>query len=117
MAKFPRDPLREQVWRERFAAWSKSGLSIRRFCRQQAIPETSFHFWLRKLRSREPGVAVTSKPSFVPVTVIPSRPMIATSIEVRCPSGHVALVPIHDAATIRQLFEALTASTKETSPC
>ena len=116
MANFQRDPLREQVWRERVAAWSKSGLSIRQFCRQHKLSEASFHFWRRELRTRSEA-SIPAKSKFIPLTVIPPQQNIAMTIEVRCPSGHVALVPIHNAATIRQLFDALTSPTKEGQPC
>lgn len=120
MARYIRDLARERLWRERVAAWSKSGLGIRAFCRQHNLPETSFHFWRRELRAREQNtsaVVSTSKPTFVPVTVIPAQPVIVTSIEVRCPSGHVVSVPINDGKMLRQLFEALTSPTKEASSC
>ena len=75
MARNIRDLTRERLWRERVTTWSKSGLGIREFCRRYTIPETSFHFWRRELRTREQSttaVATTSKSRFIPVTVIPS---------------------------------------------
>ena len=116
MANFQRDPLREQVWRERVAAWSKSRLSIRQFCRQHKLSEASFHFWRRELRTRSEASS-PAKSKFIPLTVIPPRTIIATKIEVRCPSGHVVSVPMNDAQTLRQLFEALATPAKETQPC
>lgn len=123
MARNIRDLSREQMWRERVVAWSKSGLGIRQFCRQHNLSEASFHFWRRELRTRDQNtsaVAITSKPMFVPVTVIPTQhaqPVIATKIEVRCPSGHVVSVPMHDGRVLRQLFEALTSPAKEEVSC
>ena len=53
MARKPRDPGLERAWRERVARWSTSGLSVRAFCRQHGLIETSFYYWKRELRARE----------------------------------------------------------------
>ncbi|MFO0935533.1 MAG: transposase [Gemmataceae bacterium] len=120
MARHIRDLAREQMLRKRVAAWSKNGLGIRAFCRQHKLSEASLHFWRRELRAREQNstaVATASKHRFVPVTVIPAQPVNVTSVEVRCPSGHVASVPMNDVQTLRHLFEALTSPAKETLSC
>ena len=55
--RWVRDPVKERYWRQQLARWQKSGLSIRSFCREQKISETSFYAWRRELiiRSRENG--------------------------------------------------------------
>ena len=51
MARKPRDPAQERAWRERVARWSTSGQSVRAFCQQHGLIETSFYYWKRELRA------------------------------------------------------------------
>ena len=121
MAKISRDPVREQHWRERVTAWAASGLSVRAFCQQHQLTETTFHHWRRELRDRDDAAASPARPRFVPVTVLPAAEPVASSatlaVEVRCPSGHVVSLPNADVATLRSLFAALAPLTGEASPC
>ena len=111
-----RDPQRERFWRETIAAWQHSGRTIRDFCRDRQLTETSFHFWRRELRARAAtrrAAATTPRPSatppaFVPVAIVP-EPSVAAALEVRCPSGHVVSLSGVDADTLRALFAALAA--------
>ena len=122
MAKISRDPVREQHWRERVTAWAASGLSVRAFCQQHQLTETTFQYWRRELRVRDEAASSSSaRPTFVPVTVLPAAEPVASSatlaVEVRCPSGHVVSLPNADVATLRSLFAALAPLTGEASPC
>lgn len=127
MARGQRDPVLERQWRERVARWQASGLSARAFCRQHGLAEASFYYWKRELRSRDaalpPDVAAAprksaswpkSPPVFVPVTVLPGS-MLA--VEVRCPSGHVVLLPACDVASLTAVLSALTPPEREARPC
>jgi hypothetical protein len=60
MARKSRDPALERAWRERVARWAASGLSVRAFCRQQGLIETSFYYWKRELRAREASVTAAT---------------------------------------------------------
>ena len=92
MARRQRDLERERQWRERMTRWQASGLSVRAFCGQQGLLETSFHYWKRELRARDQTAsraaplspAKSSQPTFVPLTLLPAA---TVSVEVRCPSG------------------------------
>ena len=121
MAKISRDPVREQHWRERVTAWAASGLSVRAFCQQHQLTETTFHHWRRELRDRDDAAASPARPRFVPVTVLPAAEPVASSatlaVDVRCPSGHVVTVPVDDPATLRTLFAALASLAEEPRPC
>ena len=121
MAKGQRDLVREQHWRERVAEWVTSGLSIRAFCDQHQLTETTFHHWRRELRDRDDAAAAApARPRFVPVTVLPNGDPLTRSVgpvDVRCPSGHVVTVPVGDTATLRTLFAALASLAGEDSPC
>lgn len=146
MARGQRDSVLERVWRGRVAGWATSGLGVRAFCRQQGLSEAVFHFWKRELRARDAGVggraavrspatqvtaaqspgpdSAASKsaaaksgsvpPLFVPVTVVPGATL---AVEVRCPSGHVVLLPECEVASLASVFAALTPQTRETPSC
>jgi hypothetical protein len=115
MASGLRDPARERQWRRRVKDWEASGLSVRAFCRQHGLVETSFYYWKRELRSRDAATAsARTKPVFVPMTVLPGSTL---AVEVRCPSGHVVLLSVGDTASLAPLFEALTPLAAETRPC
>jgi transposase-like protein len=106
MAKHQRDQARERFWREAVSAWESSGLTVREFCRQRSVTEASFYSWRRELQRRDTQPALSSAPTFVPVSVIPAATL---AVEVRCPSGHVVSLPNADAVTLRALFVALAA--------
>jgi hypothetical protein len=144
MARGQRDAARERAWRERVARWAASGLSVRAFCLQHGLIETSFYYWKRELRAREASsvtsstasdltsrasspaigpakspvrkrpVATQSAPVFVPVTVLAGSTL---SVEVRCPSGHVVLLPSCEIASLASLFAALTSPEREARSC
>lgn len=115
MAKRLRDPSREQRWRDRVAAWAASGLSIRAFCDQHQLTETTFQHWRRELRERDAASRHSSSPAgppaFVPVTILPNaEPAVSSAtgaVEVRCPSGHVVILPSCEGSSLANLFAAL----------
>ena len=119
MPKHQRDPIREQFWRQTIAEWRVSGRTIRDFCQSRQLKPTTFQHWRRELKRRDSDIArsvppstppASKPPAFVPVTVVASTslaPTLRETIEVRCPSGHVVIVPGHDGTTLRHLFAAL----------
>jgi transposase-like protein len=120
MPKPARDPAREQFWRHAIADQQASGRTVRDFCRDRQLAETSFHHWRRELRQRDAAAAPrTAPPAFVPVTVVPGPSAPNTTctpnaiIEVRCPSGHVVSVT---GIPLCELFAALDSAT-EAPPC
>jgi hypothetical protein len=57
-SRWVRDEKKEAFWKEQLALWQDSGLSVRAYCKEQGIVETSFYAWRRELiiRAREsPG--------------------------------------------------------------
>jgi hypothetical protein len=52
-----RDPEKERFWKKQLHLWQQSGLSVRAFCKESGIVETSFYAWRRELiiRAREGG--------------------------------------------------------------
>jgi transposase-like protein len=117
MAKGQRNLVLERQWRERVSAWTKSGLTVRDYCLRHGLRETSFHHWRRELRQRDTATSsrpVSDQPTFVPVTVLPAATM---SVEVRCPSGHVVILPSCDVSSFSNLFAALASPAPEERPC
>jgi len=62
-----RDEKKQAFWRKAFREQKHSGLSIRAFCRERALPESAFYFWRRELARREE--VRSSAATFVPVRV------------------------------------------------
>jgi len=100
-----RDGDKERVWRERIAEQQRGGESVRAFCRERGLRETSFYYWRRqiRLRDREPaGNADTPGRShgLAPVVLIDdpldgaaaSTPA-ATAIEIVLGDGTTVRVP------------------------
>lgn len=57
--RWVRDEVKEKYWRQQLALWQQSGLSIRAFCKEHGVVETSFYAWRRELiiRARETGAS------------------------------------------------------------
>jgi hypothetical protein len=65
----PRDPRKEQFWRDHLHRWQRTGGSIRAYCRRHDLAEASFHAWRRTLARRDRGTAATPAVTFVPIHV------------------------------------------------
>jgi len=50
----------QQFWQMAVETWRCSGLSVRKFCKQEGLSEPSFYAWRRKLTD---GLEVDSKPN------------------------------------------------------
>ena len=123
MGRGRRDLGLEPQWRERMEQWRASGLSVREFCLRRGLAVPRFYYWKRELRSRDVAavaaasrssasqgpVTKKSRPTFVPVTVLPDAviPAATLAVEVRCPSGHVVWLSSCDGASLAALFAAL----------
>jgi transposase-like protein len=55
--RWTRSPAKEKYWRTQIALWQESGLSVRAFCKEHGVVETSFYAWRREMiiRARETG--------------------------------------------------------------
>ena len=49
-----RTTTKNDQWLERIAEQEQSGLSARRFCKEQGLAEHSFYAWRKRLRKQEP---------------------------------------------------------------
>jgi hypothetical protein len=94
MARLQRDPKREQIWRRHIKQHRTSGLTIRAFCAERSLRETSFYFWRQELARRDRDAAHSAatsaaSPAFVPVAVIdPPTGRDEAPIDIRLAEGH-----------------------------
>lgn len=68
--RWNRDEEKERYWRTQIALWQQSGLSVRAFCKENGVVETSFYAWRRELivraredQSPEDALALESTPN------------------------------------------------------
>lgn len=93
-----RDSDKEFYWRTKISEWKKSGLSIRAFCHQHDIVETSFYAWRREIAIRdresadantvsrhidEPRVVKDSRGRLIPVKFREHQKLSTEQIEVK----------------------------------
>ena len=103
-------------WERVIHRWYAEGSgSVRAFCRDQGITESSFYVWRRKLADASAGAkgcAAAAGPAFVPVGVVgPSDVPSAATIDVLLPSGVQLRVPPDAAeASLRSILGALGAA-------
>jgi len=110
----PRDPRKEQHWRDLITRWQRSGLSVRAFCHRQRLAVPSFYAWRRTLRQRDGRAQPAPAPvTFLPVQVRndatdPPAPLELVLAHGRC----LRIPPGFDPAHLRALLLAL-----EDAPC
>jgi hypothetical protein len=92
----PRDPRKEQHWRELLQRWQHSGLSVAAFCRRHRLAPPSFYAWRRTLQQRDhQAQARTQLPTvtFVPLHVRPDPPTSGSTLELVLGNGRVLRIP------------------------
>jgi len=62
MAEVSRGVIKEAFWRRMVQAQSDSGLSIRAWCRDQGLKDTTFYWWRRELTRRD---TTSGSPAFL----------------------------------------------------
>lgn len=120
-----RDAGKEAQWRATLAAWDRSNLNVREFCRREKIREAQFYAWRRQiqLRDRENSIAPrTARPSknngsnpFVPLNVVAEKAITgkeaSSSLEIFLPSGARIIVkpgsPIQVVAQLLREIEVM----------
>jgi hypothetical protein len=119
----PRDPGKEQFWRQALADWQGSGQSVTAYCQQRQLQVQSFFRW-RKLLAQRDGPAAVAKdppdqpaaslaPAFVPVRLRPGGDAGQQPFEVVLAGGRLLRVAApFDPAALRQLLDVL-----EQHPC
>src|SRR6059036_3289245 len=110
----PRDPRKEQHWRELIQRWQHSGLSVRTFCQRQRLAVPSFYAWRRTLRQRDGRAEQAPAPvTFLPVQVRHDAPDPPAPLELVLAHGRcLRIPPCFDPAHLLALLRAL-----EDFPC
>jgi transposase len=112
----PRDPRKEQHWRQLLERWQRSGLSVRAFCRRHRLAEPTFYAWRRTLQQGgylAPDAQAPDPVTFFPVHIqhdaIDPRP----AVELVLAGGRCLRIPPgFDPAALRALLAVL-----EGPPC
>jgi len=94
MPRPQRDAKLEQFWRRHLQRQGESGLTVRDYCRQLTLRESSFYAWRRIIRQRDEAARLTPSPPpaaptpvFLPVSVVDARPLADTPIHIRLTNG------------------------------
>ena len=113
MARKQRNPDLESHWRRMLERQQASGLTVRVFCRQERLVETSFHYWRRTIRRRDLArpLVPSPAPAFVPAVVRtdpspagPAEPRIALDLR----GGRVLQLPVAmPVARVAELVHAI----------
>jgi hypothetical protein len=106
----PRDPRKEQQWRQWIRQWQTSGQSVLDFCDRHGLSQATFYAWRRLLRQRDADAT-----PFVAVQVVADTPApAAPPLELVLASGRcLRVTPGFDPHTLRQLLAVL----EEAPPC
>jgi transposase-like protein len=93
-------------WRERIAEHERSGMSVRRFCKERGIGDHLFFYWRKRLRNQQQPLrfALVEKEAArqAPATEAALELVLGTGERLRIGTGV-------DASTLRTVLEALRA--------
>jgi transposase-like protein len=93
-------------WRERIAEHERSGMSVRRFCKERGIREHLFFYWRKRQRNQQQPMrfALVDREAALPTppTEAVLELVVATGERLRIGTGV-------DATTLRTVLEALRA--------
>jgi transposase len=111
-----RDVEKERFWRDAIRRRQHSKQSVRAFCFEQGLSESSFHLWRRIIAQRDQEAVGTRPageadlPAFVPLRVIPEAVAASAvaALEVVVGPGRLIRVPPgFDPATLRNVLAVL----------
>jgi hypothetical protein len=88
----------QKEWEEKVLQQRQSGLSVQRWCEENKIRPTTFHYWKDKFASK----ANLSRSSFTELTDSKS-----TGITIECQGMHIHLDRHFDASTLKHCLQVL----------
>lgn len=95
------DRHKHSEWQKRLQRFTKSGLTVARFCARERVAVATFWYWRRKCLGQTPdSIAMAS--TFAPVEVIGSR-----MVTLRFPAGAVLELPDDRPDLMKKAIEAL----------
>jgi transposase-like protein len=93
-------------WRERIAEQERSGMSVKKFCKERSIGEHLFYYWRKRLRNRQKPMqfALVDREAArrAPASEANLELVLATGERLRIGAGV-------NATTLRMVLEALRA--------
>ena len=91
----PRDPVKEQRWRQILRAWNASGKTRSEFCRSRQLFVNTFDFWRRQLVKRDGQSAARTRPAAPPAkpVLLPITITSPASLEIHLTNGTRITVP------------------------
>ena len=93
-------------WRERIAAQERSGMSVKRFCKEQRFVEHQFYYWRKRLQNRQEPVRF----ALVERGAMPTGPAGQAELELVLATGERLRIGAGvNATTLRTVLEALRA--------
>ena len=91
------------AWAERIAAQQRSGISVKRFCKELGLTEYSFYAWRKRLQKKEPV-----RFALVDRRAARQEPAMEAALELVLTTGERLRIGAGvDAATLRTVLEAL----------
>ena len=83
----------QQFWRMVLETFQSSGLSVRRFCKQEGLSEASFYGWRKKLTASAKPVVGDDQVQPEAFIQIPIPQPASNCLELVLVSGHVLRIP------------------------
>jgi|SRR5579862_972622 transposase-like protein len=97
---------KNHLWHERIAEHERSGMSVRRFCKERGIAEHQFFYWRKRLRTDQQPVRF----ALVERSAVAAEPPAKTELELVLVSGERLRIGTGmDARTLRMVLETLRA--------
>ena len=98
--------IKQDQWRELIAAHERSGLSVRRFCKEQGLAEHLLFYWRKRLRNQQHPVRF----ALVEGGVAPAGTRSEPALELVLSTGERLRIGAGvNSATLRTVLEALRA--------
>jgi transposase-like protein len=95
---------KDDQWRERIAEQDRSGMSVKKFCKEQRCAEHQFYYWRKRLRSRQQPVRF----ALVDRGATQSAPAAKAELELVLATGERLRIGTGvDATTLHTVLEAL----------